>query len=48
VKISQALAQRLRGKLRELAVPEKIHWIAELPRNAGGKVDRVRLRQYLP
>jgi O-succinylbenzoic acid--CoA ligase len=39
------LREHLRGRLARYKVPARFVRMAELPRNAGGKVDRIRLRR---
>jgi long-chain acyl-CoA synthetase len=41
------LMENFNQKLRPSAIPERIHWLSELPRNLSGKVDRTKLRQIL-
>ena len=45
--VEARLWTRLKDSLRALAVPSAVHLLADLPINAGGKVDKKRLRERI-
>jgi acyl-coenzyme A synthetase/AMP-(fatty) acid ligase len=44
---STVLAKHLRGKIEPYKMPREFEWIAELPRTASGKLQRVRLAEQV-
>ncbi len=42
---ADTVRDRVRSRLARFAVPRDVHFLDELPRNATGKIDRVRLRR---